>query len=302
MPVKPTSHTELSTLSTCEMRWFLRYVEKERGETTPQMYLGTLLHESTAHLLEGRPWSTGWPEDVLAGQRNEEPWLTAAWLLDRYARYHVHFLAEVEVVANEQRLYVPVPGSKSQKHECVLDSMVKHGKRLWVREAKSYGRTTRVEYLMVDPQLTLNLAVAREHYEGVAGILFDGIYTHRFALERPTQKQVIAEAEADGSIPTFPTRKAMQDWAREQVNEHPGYERPLAVSFHQDWMDRTPEHTAAAWAEVCAGISRRNALKRTKQPQRSIGQACGSCAQRGTCWERLAFPLDIELDMDETAA
>lgn len=301
MTVKPTSHTELSTLSACEMKWFLRYVEKERGETTTPMYLGTLLHEGTAHLLEGRPWSTDWPEEAMAaGALNVEPWLTAAWLLERYARYHAKFLSEVTVIANEQRLFVPVPGTK-QRHECVLDSMIEHGGRRWVREAKSYGRQTRVEYLMVDPQVTLNLAVAREHYENVAGILFDGIYTHRFALERPTQKQVIEEATVAGTLPDFATKKAQQEWAREVVAEHRGYERPLAVSFHQEWLDRTPEHTEAAWAEVRAGISRRNALKRTKQPLRNIGYNCGSCGQRGTCWERLAFPLDIDLDVGDDA-
>lgn len=260
MSVKPTSHTELSTLSMCEMKWFLRYVERGKGDESNALYLGRLMHESLEDLWNGLPWQFQWP--VGGDLLNDEPYLTAAWLLGRYVEQHGKLITESTVLASEQRLFVPVPGTKSSMHECVLDKVIEHGGRRWAVEHKTYGRNQRIELLMVDPQLTLNLAVAREHYENVAGILFDGIYTYR--------------------------------WKRDA--------HPPSDSFHQDWLDRTPEHTAAAWAEVRAGISRRNALKKTKAPIRNIGQMCGSCSQRGKCFERLAFPLDIELDVDDDAA
>lgn len=262
MPVKPTSHTELSTLAQCEMRWFLRYVERGPRDESGALYLGRLMHESLEDLWNGKPWTHRWPLSIAENPAvlDVEPYVTASWLLYRYEMHHAKLLAESTVLATEQRLFVPVPkGPKNALHECVLDGVIEHGKRRWAVEHKTYGRNQRLALLMVDPQLTLNLAVAREHYENVAGILFDGIYTYR--------------------------------WKRDS--------HPPSDSFHTDWLDRTDEHTAAAWAEVRSGISRRTALKRTKQPMRNIGMMCGSCGQRGTCFERLSFPLDIELDTDE---
>lgn len=262
---KPTSHTELSTLAACEMRWFLRYVERGPRDESGPLYLGRLMHESLEDLWNGKAWYERWTTDMrpeLAATAIE-PYITAAWLLERYVEHHAKLLDESAVIATEQRLFVPVPkGPKGALHECVLDGVIEHGGRRWAVEHKTYGRNQRLDLLMVDPQLTLNLAVAREHYENVAGILFDGIYTYR--------------------------------WKRDA--------HPPSDSFHLDWLDRTPEHTAAAWAEVRSGISRRVALKRTKHPMRNIGQMCSSCAQRGTCFERLAFPLDIDLDLDIDAA
>lgn len=318
MPKAPnlTSYSELSTLASCEMKWWLRYKEGIKGEQTDAMLLGTLMGKLCDVFWLGEDWRVAaqslWGDYATAHELNVdvdvedielEPWVTALWLMRRYESQYGPELGTIRVVAQEQHYKARIPGTK-QTHEAYIDEVWEdHRGRLWVVERKTYGRSQRSDLVWVDPQLTLNLWVAHAASgQEFAGIVWDGIYTYRWKPEKPTQAHVIAEEieRNPGFTSEYVTKKEQTEWAREAVARHPGIEaHPPSDSFEMLWMDRTPEHIDAALAEVRAGIRRREALRRGAKPLRNIGPFCGNCAGKSVCFSRLAFPQDDIVLVDE---
>jgi len=313
MPKAPnlTSYTELSTLANCEMKWWLRYKEHIKGEQSEAMFLGSLMGKLCDAFTRGDPWRSVaqalWSEYAEAHDLNVDvdvekldiaPWPKALWLMARYERHYASDLGSFRVVAQEQHYKARIPSTK-QTHEAYIDEVWEdHLGRLWVVERKTYGRNTKSENVWVDPQLTLNLWVAKAA-TGIefAGIVWDGIYTYQWKPDKPTQGALIAERIEDGIGAVDDdfagwTKKAQQEWARGAVERHPGVDRADSESFERLWMDRTPEHIDAALKEVRGAVRRREALRRGATPLRNIGPLCGFCDGKSTCFSRLAFPQD----------
>lgn len=303
-----TSHTELSTLAQCEMKWHLRYREGIVGEPSDSLLLGRMIDAAAAAFWAREDWRA-----VLAAQIVEQGYTDttpkldylddvpelevparAYWLMQRYERHYSDFREQVTVLGTQVDLTAPIPET-SQVHQAILDQVwMVEGTDIWVVERKTYGRNDRSALVEVDPQLTNNLWVARANGIEAIGIIWDGIYTYRWKPERPTQKQLIEDFLASGQGVGW-SKRELTEWAREQAEIVPGVERPDRDSFEMLFLDRHEAHVAAAHQEIRALVSRRAALRRGAQPTRNIGPLCKACAQRETCFERLAFPQSIEL-------
>lgn len=311
MPRRPaniTSYSEMSMLASCEQKWSLRYREHLKGDDSQALQLGRLVDIGVSALLKGEDWygllqrtvaeeGADWSYVVL--QDIEGPASTADWLIRRYRDYYG---LPPQVVATQLDLTAKIPGT-AQIHRAIIDELWSVDGELWVVERKTYGRNDRLQLVDVDPQLTLNLWVARENGYDCKGIVFDGIYTYRWKPEKPTQgdmmNQILADPLRYGEMWKDVSQKVLREKAKALIEESPGIDRPAADSFDRMWLDRTDEHIAEAIKEVKGGLQRRNALRRGARPMRNIGPSCRSCAQRPTCFERLGFPesvLDIELD------
>ncbi len=184
-------------------------------------------------------------------------------------------------------------------HQAIIDNIFKIGKRRFMVERKTYGKTEKLDLVDVDPQLTNNLWVAREHTGlKIDGIIFDGIYTYHWKTEKPTQAQVLEEGLASGESGTALralNKTEQRDWAREAVARHPGIDRPDSESFEMLFLDRTAKHIAAAQLEIGGQLRRRAQLRRGVRPNRNIGPFCKNCAAKGECFSDLAFPQDTQL-------
>ena len=318
---KPTSHTELSKLANCEMSWWLRYVEGIKGPASQAMEKGSAIHAAAAAFWRGDDWRRTLSEYIIRSNQpdldgamvedalqysdldyiehddSQRHFADAVWLMKRYAKHYGQVLESRDVVSvgEELDLYAQIPGV-SQRHRAIIDQIVEHKGHLWMLERKTYGRGNRLDYVTVDPQLTLNMWVAKENGFDVVGIIFDGIYTHRWAPSKPTQ----ADALAGAPDSVLALSKAEQrDWAREVVAAHPGTERGTSASFHWVYEYRLAHHIEQALEEVKAAVRRRTDLLYGERPIRNIGQGCTWCHQRDECYRRLAFPTDIMIDMGE---
>jgi PD-(D/E)XK nuclease superfamily len=307
-PLNLSSHTELSTLSQCERRWWYQYVQKIRGEASLPMILGSTMGECCDEFWLGNDWrrmlrtlvllaeaeANGYvPEiagvDLIDLDRvTVEPYATAYWLMQRYERHYAKLLPRVRVVAQELDCRATIPGTK-QKHQAIVDEIWELDGAYWMVERKTYGKTDKLNLVDVDPQLTNNLWVAaKDTGMKFAGIIFDGIYTYHWKPEKPTQKQLIEETGCS------------RDEARERVESHPGIDRPDSESFEMLFLDRTAKHIAAAQLEIGGQLRRRAQLRRGVRPIRNIGPFCTNCAAKSVCFEDLSFPQafpqgDIEL-------
>lgn len=298
-PLNLSSHTELSTLSQCEMRWHMKYVEKMEFPASPQMELGSLVGRLTNVFWRGENWRQALAEEVcedgadvdsiVVETLEEQPYADAVWLMERYERHYAHMLKDVRVIADEYDARASIPGTR-QKHQAIVDNLWEIKGKLWMVERKTYGRTDSLDMVDVNPQLTNNLWVARTALGvDIEGIIFDGIYTYRWKAQKPTQKDMIEEAAAAGT-------KMTRDEARAAVEAHPGVDRPDGDSFTMLYLDRTAKHIDAAQDEIRAQLKRRDALRRGALPMRNLTTWCNNCPARATCFERLAFPQDIEID------
>lgn len=307
-PANMTSHSELSTLSQCEMRWHLRYREHVKGDQSDALRLGSLFHLGAAAHWRGDSW-----RDVLAAEiveegadaslidlnaiEEDEVVSTVVWLLKRYVRHYEHL--DVKVVAQELDLRAKIPGT-AQVHQAIIDEVWEVNGRLWVVERKTYGRQDRTTLADVDPQLTNNLWVARANGYDAHGIVFDGAYTYRWKPEKPTQAQLMEELRSGyhGGNWSTASSTVLRAEAKRVQETHPGIERPDSESFDMLWLDRNDEHIAAAHGEIRGAIQRRNSLRRGAAPLRNIGPFCKSCDGRTQCWSRLAFPQDTLIEGD----
>ena len=317
--IKPTSHSELSRLANCEMSWWLRYVEGVQRPSGPAAQKGTIVHLGAAALWSGYDWRRTVLEYIvkcnnpeasdaelynLANKADlnhiklngEKHVSDALWLLDRYVKHYKDFQGTY-VVESELDITADIPGTGGMQHRAIIDQLVMHKGHLWMLERKTYGRKDRLDYLTVDPQLTLNLWVARQNGYDVVGIIFDGIYTYRWAPSKPTQRQLLEDAPA--SVRALP-KAAQTAWARDAVANHPGIERPTTASFSWLYEYRNDEHIEHALDAVRAGISRRtDLLTGTGSPMRNIGQGCSWCDQRQECYSRLSFDQDVFVDTSD---
>jgi hypothetical protein len=315
-----SSHTELSELTSCERRWWYKYVKGIRGEASDPMILGSTMgvlcdafwrHEDWRQELAGIVAEAGGgiPDLIDLDQVTEEPYATAYWLMQRYERHYANMLDSVEVVYTELDCRAKIPGT-NQVHQAIIDNIfamktgMKIGKKKlhFMVERKTYGRMEKLDFVDVDPQLTNNLWVAQEVLGiKIDGIIFDGIYTYRWKAEKPTQKTLIEEAicAADTTQPdAFDTwaKKRQLEWARAEVERHPGVERPDSESFEMLFLDRTPAHIEAAQEELKGQLRRRAQLRRGVRPNRNIGPFCKNCPAKSECFSDLAFPQnDIEV-------
>lgn len=315
-PLNLTSHTELSTLAACEMKWHLRYREGIKGEPSDALILGRLIDVAAAHFWrnDGVSWKfTLAAEVVEQGLTEEIPDLDfiddaedleiaarAYWLMKRYERHYADDLADVRVVGQQLDLRARIPGTK-QSHQAIIDEIWEVDNELWMVERKTYSRNDSPEFADVSPQLTNNLWVARANGFDCKGIVYDGIYTYRWKPEKPTQKQLVEERSVaeppQSSWHKLPAGEK-REWARQTVEHHPGIDRPDEESFTRLWLPRTDKHIAAAQEDIRAGLSRRAALRRGAKPMRNLGPLCKrNCEQKAECFERLAFPQEFEIDL-----
>lgn len=304
-PKNLSSHTELSTLSQCEMRWYFKYVEKLEFPASVQMELGSLVGRLTNVFWHGGNWRA-----MLAAELAEEgadvelidlaaleaqPFADAFWLMERYERHYEHMLKDVRVIADEYDARASIPGTR-QKHQAIVDNLWEIKGKLWMVERKTYGRTDSLDMVDVNPQLTNNLWVARTALgQDIEGIIYDGIYTYRWKAQKPTQSALLEGLPA--TSPILALKKAEQrEWAKAAVEAHPGVDRADAESFTMLYLDRTEKHIAAAQLEIRAQLKRRDALRRGSDPMRNLTTWCNNCPAKSECFERLAFPQDIEID------
>lgn len=309
-PKNLTSHSELSTLAQCEMKHHLRYVEHLKGDDGDALILGRLVDKAGAAFWRGDSWEDALICEVAApgvDPRDVDPYIwdsidemhveaKAYWLMQRYARHYESMLASVKVVAQQLDVRAKIPGT-AQVHQAIIDDIWEVNGRYWMVERKTYGRNDRVDMVEVDPQLTNNLWVARANGYDCVGIVFDGIYTYRWKTEKPTLTQL--EAEITAGDWGGGTKQELRALAKQLQERHPGVDRPDEDSFTQLWLDRTPEHIAAAQKDIRAGISRRNALRRGATPVRNLGPLCKNCGQKPECFGRLAFPQDVEIVVED---
>lgn len=302
-----TSHTELSRLAHCEMSWKLRYIDGIKSEPSDAMRLGTLVHHGVAALNRGSDWRKTLAADiaeegadpalvVLEALDADTPASTAVWLLERYSRYYEDDRAGFCVTETELELTATLPDG--QTHLAYVDEVWEDNNGdAWIVERKTFGRGDRIAWVEVDPQLTLNLWVARANNIPAVGIVFDGIYTYRWKPEKPTLAQIEEKLIRCGFQGT---KKELREQARGvQADESTWTDRPDADSFTRLWLDRTDEQIEAALADVVGTLERRETIRAGGRPVRNIGPHCMRCDQRTKCWEMLAFPQDIVFDVED---
>ncbi len=319
-----TSFSELSTLASCEEKWYRRYVLREPSESGPAANKGTFWHTGSSALWDGKS-----VEEALAlmdeevsqaypdGPRTDEEIksvVDAAWLVERYARHYALQIKQATVVATEARytreLHYPTrDGWHSVTVKMDVDQLLEIDGKLWLREAKSSGRKDILDLAGVSPQVTLYWWGLAELYPNLYGVLFDFAYTYRWKPTKPTQTELIDAATPEekaswneGTDTLAATRRA---WAQAKVASHPGIERPDSESFEQVWTDRTPEQVDAGveWAQHI--LERRHHLTQflpgvDRAPTiKNVGPACKFCDHRSSCYESLEFPQqDISLVLD----
>lgn len=293
-----TSHTELSTLTDCEMRWWLRYGEDVKGEPGPALLLGRLMHTLAGTFQKDGDWRQvlkaevanaggGSAEHVDLAYLEDDVFGKAYWLMQRYERHYADDYL-LNIVAQELDLKATIPGT-GFTHQAIIDEVWRDpAGDLWVVERKTFSDRRRIASVEYDPQLTGNLWVAKENGIDAVGIVFDGIYTKQWVRERPTQASILAELEAE--VPRRRSTKAdLRALAKVLQAEHPGVDRPDSESFVRLWLDRSDAQIEGALLELEAQVQRRQDLSWGAKPTRNIGPHCDRCDQRGPCLERLAF-------------
>lgn len=302
------SYSEARTLGHCEEQWRLQYREHEDREPSDKMLLGTLLHVGAAAFWQDVCVDAAVDRELYGGEdfvgREVPDWVgaDADWLMDRYMLWYADMRSDVKAAHSELELTATLPGTKVKVMGHV-DEMWEVDGKLWLVERKSYGSRDRLDLLPVDPQISAYCWLARENGLDVYGVVFDGIYTYHWKPEKPTQKQMIEDADGepwltDERYQDMPAGKAKQAWARDAVEAHPGVDRPLSESFDLVYLDRTPEQMDEGANWLKAAVSRRNALRRGATPMRNVGPLCKGCRAKDRCFAGLAFPRgDIELDL-----
>lgn len=282
-----TSYSELSTLASCEMKWAYRYKEHEASEQTMPMAKGSAIHELVG------TWWTG-DEEMLAFKLNAilsapesvEFANDLEWLFHRYTQHYgaARNGGALRVVATELKLLAPLPGTDVEVVTYVDQIVQLRNRGLWAVERKSMKDWRRLNTLDVDPQVSIELWQLRNAGWPVQGLMYDAIRTYRWQPEKPTQKWLM---EHEGL-----TRVQ----AKEQIDNHPGFERPIEDSFQLLYLDRHDAHIRAALEDARSAVRRRALLGAGEVPIRNIGMNCDMCPFKEKCWEGLAFPQEIVLE------
>lgn len=266
-----TSITELRSLAACEMQWYYKYIKHEKKAKGWALIRGLAMHALC------REWETiAWPDrpliandvDALMGpvltkvldgveaedgvrpELTDEQFDTLVWLFHRWVG---HWALQEETpylvsIDHETRMQAKVPGT-SQFHECIADALWldERDGNYWLVERKTFGRGSKINLTVVDPQLTLNLWVAQQNASfPIRGIVWDGIYTYK--------------------------------WVKP---------RPLADTCKRLWLPRSERQIDAALRDVRAGLRRRDQLRRGTVPRRNLGDHCSWCDHQNKCWADL---------------
>lgn len=189
MPVTPVllSVSGSDRFNACERRWVLTAQQPERRSSPgPALQLGTAIHTLTEARWRGEDFRTNIERAARevapswsARFALPEPIPRAIWLLERHEQmYPVLPMA----VATELAFDLPLPGGigriRGRVDGLVMDPDPEH-RGLWILETKSFGDYKRVDWLPDDPQpFTYMWAVQQQGFTNVAGVLWDGIYTH----------------------------------------------------------------------------------------------------------------------------
>lgn len=295
-----TSFSELSTLSQCEEKWDRKYRLGLPDEAGPALQKGKLVHAGVNMLTEGVSGANILDNTLSAGAlmgADPETVDDALWLLKRYREHYSQFMRNVEVLASEVQMDVELPFLINGRHVTLhgyADNLYRINGRVYLVERKTMADWSRLDLIDVDPQVSLyDWAIKQGHVLGheVYGILFDAIRTYRWALQKPTQKEVIELAQRDGV--TWLNAKERTEWARERVARHPGVEaHPPHESFEQLWIDRTYEQHAQALEWARRALLRRDDLTSMEGfggPVRNIGPFCKKCPYKTGCFDDMAF-------------
>jgi hypothetical protein len=319
------NYSEMSTLARCEMQYVYAYKlgVAEAADTNKRgLHRGTLIHLGGDNWLrgEGARLPETWTDDINTGGKpgemrtlslsdfDPEDVARARWLLARYEQhYGSRPPSSWNVISSEEWLTTTVTvDGVTYRIVGRTDGLIEIEGMLWLRELKSYGSRGRLKTVHVEPQPTIYKRLVEDNYEReLFGVMFDGVYTYEWALKKPTQAQLIEQHIANGGLP-FPTKKAAQEWAREEVAHHPGFqEHGPEESFERVFTDRSEVQVELTEKVLAAAIKRRNTLETLDDAIPNVGQqTCNSCGFKARCWARLAGDdeSDIEvLDWDPDA-
>lgn len=310
------NYSEFATLSRCERQHRLLYIDGlDDGHDESQasgLNLGTLLH------LGGGRWQAGlgatlpvqWTDDINTGGKpgevrtlrlddfDPETVDLALWLLKRY---ELHYGSEPpsdwKLLSAEEWLERKFGTGRAQwRLVGRSDGAVEIDGLIWLLERKSYKSKGRLDYVGVDPQLgCYSLLFERKYGVRPFGVIYDGIYTYPYVPRKPTQAELIEESGL-----TFGTKKAAQEWAREQVARHPGVERDPADSFERREVEISDAHLEAAKEYLASAVRRRRALiKRPGDALPNVGAHCSWCPVQEQCWDQLGAGYNEEIEFDE---
>ena len=292
------SFSELDTLATCEQRWRYRFPLGYEQEPSSAMTRGTGLHEIT-----GTWWETGEVRTAAEVSNTEQLNYTdeeaelVDWIIARYIRHYANWRPRVKVLGTELEFSAPNALAEGITVVGHIDQVWEMDDLIIIREAKSMADWRRLDLVDVTTQESLYGWGARQLGIEWDSILFDAIRTYRWKPEKPTQKQILEDL---GTNP-FATKKAATEWARKEVERHPGVDRPDADSFEYRWLHRTTDQINSALLWSASVIDRRDALLKTEMPIRNIGTSCQGCSFQEDCWSAMSFPTlssQIALDVD----
>lgn len=247
--------SSLSSLASCQWRWYFRYVLGGPDRPGTAAMLGTLLGDLTAIFWDGgdwrayhrqveREWMLANPTgdaDVFA---SVPEWIDkAGWLLERYEEMYGEERSSVKVLGTEVFFKLRLPGRYGYLVGAI-DQLWEVDGRVWVREGKSFSDFSKLDQHERSHQTTFYLWAAKQLGYEPWGILLDGIRTYR--------------------------------WKRDV--------HPAADSFERRWLDRGDQHLENAIREADIGLAlARELISGRLKPLRNIADHCGWCDYRNEC-------------------
>jgi hypothetical protein len=266
------NYSEFNTLAQCERKWVYSYARREEETGSRRgLHLGTLLHLGTELWLRGEyaenVWlPETWSDDIdFGGKPGTERSLSLAdfdssiqqsaiSLLNRYVEHYGPVPpSDWEVISTEEWCVMDLP---KQGLTVVgrTDGLIRVDGKLWLREVKSYKNRGRLNYIRVDPQLTLYAMLCEATCgEEIHGVLYDGVYTY--------------------------------EWVKP---------RAAADSFDRRWVDISNTMIVNATHYLAAAVERRDHLLRRALASDSvrysipnIGAMCNACGHKARCWAEL---------------
>lgn len=165
------SFSEIGTLARCEQAWVYAYAtEREDSQPSAAMVLGTDTH-------------TLWGDWHMHGALSPED-TTAAWLMERYARYYKR--DGVKCIDVEVPVVAKLP--MGPYFFGFADALISYKRKLWVGELKTTQQLSNVDYLERTLQTPLYVWALRQMGVPVAGAMLDVIRSYK-----PVRKELPLE-------------------------------------------------------------------------------------------------------------